>query len=131
MCTQDFGSLRNAHHKLLLRVIGFRRKDCTRYKPRSYGEALKRVGSERIETTIRKRQLGSAGAAIQQGDSKLSKRIMFGWLAVKDPNKKIDRRRLEGSVSRKTFRPSGRYRAKAKYGNRLHLELLPRMNGIG
>ena len=31
--TRDFGSLCTAHHKLLLRVIGFRRKGCTGYKP--------------------------------------------------------------------------------------------------
>ena len=33
MRSQDFDSLRTAHHKLLLRVIGFRRKDRTGYKP--------------------------------------------------------------------------------------------------
>ena len=56
--SQDFSSLRTAHHKLLLRTIGFRRKDRNGYKPLSYGEVLERIGSERIETTIRKRQLG-------------------------------------------------------------------------
>ena len=30
MRSQDFSSLRTAHHKLLLRIIGFRRKDHTR-----------------------------------------------------------------------------------------------------
>ena len=68
MCSQDFSSPRTAHHKLLLR---FRRKGHTGYKPRSYGEVLKRTGSERIETTTRKRQLGFAGALVRQGDSRL------------------------------------------------------------
>ena len=53
MLTQDFGSLRTAHHMLLLRVIGFRHKDRTGYKPILYGETLERTGSERIEVTIR------------------------------------------------------------------------------
>ena len=51
MRSQDFSSLRTAHHKLLLRIIGFRRKDRIGYKPLSYREVLERTGSERIETT--------------------------------------------------------------------------------
>ena len=35
MRSQDFSSLRTANHKLLLRIIGFRRKDRTGYKPLS------------------------------------------------------------------------------------------------
>ena len=61
MRSQDFSSLRTAHHKLLFRIIGFRRKDRTGFKPLSYREVHERTGSERIETTIRKRQLGFAG----------------------------------------------------------------------
>ena len=68
MRSQDFSSLRTAHHKLLLRIIGFRRKDRIGYKPLSYREVLERTSSERIETTIRKRQLGFAGALVRQGD---------------------------------------------------------------
>ena len=87
MRSQDFSSLCTAHHKLLLRVIGFRRKDRTGYKPLSYREVLERTGSERIETTIRKRQLRFAGALVRQGDSRLSKRAMFGRLAVQGPKR--------------------------------------------
>ena len=87
MRSRDFGSLRTAHHKLLLRVIGFRRKDRTGYKPLSYGETLERTGSERNENTIRKRQHGFAGALIRQGDSRLSKRVVFGRLAVQRPKR--------------------------------------------
>ena len=87
MRSQDFSSLGTSHHKLLLRDIGFRRKDRTGYKLLSYREVLKRTGSERIETTIRKRQLGFAGALVQQGDSRLSKRVMFGRLAVQGPKR--------------------------------------------
>ena len=87
MRTQDVDSLDTVHHKLLLSVIGFRRKDRTGYKTQSYGEALETISSERIETTIRKRQLGFAETLFRQGDSRLSKRIMSGRLAVKGPKR--------------------------------------------
>ena len=88
MRSRDFSSLRTAHHKLLLRIIGFRRKDRTGYKPLSYGEVLERTSSERIKTTIRKRlQLGFAGPLVRQGDSRLSKRVMLGRLAVQGPRR--------------------------------------------
>ena len=87
MRSQDFSSLRTAHHKLLLRIIGFWRKDRTRYKDLSYGEIFERTGSERIKMTIWKRQLGFAGALVRQGDSRLSKRAMFGRLTVQGPKR--------------------------------------------
>ena len=68
MRSQDFSSLRTAHHKLRLCIIDFRSKDRTGFKPLAHGEVLERIGSERIETTIRKRQLGFAGALVGQGD---------------------------------------------------------------
>ena len=37
--------------------------------------------------TIWKRQLGFAGALVRQGDSRLSKRVMFGQLAVQGPKR--------------------------------------------
>ena len=131
MHSQDFSSLRTAHRKLLLRIIGFRRKDRIGYKPLSYREVLERTGSERIETTIRKRQLGFAGALVRQGDSRLSKRVMFGRLAVQGP--KRGGRPVTSWVDclKKISRPSGRSRAKAKDGSGSHSELLSRMDGIG
>ena len=62
--------------------------DRTGYKPLSYRGILERTGSKRIETTIRKRQLGFAGALVRQGDSRLSKRVMFGRLAVQGPKRR-------------------------------------------
>ena len=73
MRSRDFRSLRTAHHKLLLRMIGFRRKDRTGFKPLSYGEVLERTGSERIQTTIRKRQSGKATQGSQ------SESCVGGW----------------------------------------------------
>ena len=83
-----FSSLRTAHHKISLRNIAFRRKDYTGYKPLSYGEVLEKTGSERIETTIRKRQFGFAGALVRQGNSRLSKQVLFGRLAVQGPKRR-------------------------------------------
>ena len=139
MRSQDFSSLRTAHHKLLLCIIGLRRKDRIGYKPLSYREVLERTGSERIEATIRKRQLGFAEALVRQGESRLSKRVMFGRLAVQGPKRGgrpatswVDC--LQENVLnflKKNSRPSGRSRAKAKDGSGSHLELLSRMDGIG
>ena len=70
-----------------MRIIGFRRKARIGYKPLSYRGVLERTGSERIETTIRKRQLGFAGALVRQGNSRLSKRVMFGQLAMQGPKR--------------------------------------------
>ena len=84
MRSQNFRSLRSAHHKLLLRIIGFRSKGRTGYKPISYRDVLERTGSKRIVSTIRKRQLGFAGALVRQ-DSRLSKQGMFERLAVQGP----------------------------------------------
>ena len=121
------------HFKLLLRIIGFQRKDRTGYKPLSYKEVLERTGSERIETTIRKRQLGFAGALVRQGDSRLSKRVMFGRLAVRGPKRGgrpatswVDclQKHLEA------FRAVPR-QGKRRNGSGSHAELLSRMDGIG
>ena len=57
------------------------------YKSLLYGEVLERTGSEHIEATIRKRQLGFAGALVRKGDPRLSKRVMFGWLTVEGPKR--------------------------------------------
>ena len=128
---QDFSSLRTAHHKLLLRVIGFRRKDRTGSKPLSYREVFERTGSERIEKTIRKRQLGFAGALVRQGDSRLSKRVTFGWLAVQGPKRGGRPATSWVDCLQKISRPPGRSRAKAKDGSGSHSELLSRIDGIG
>ena len=84
MCSQDLSSLRTTHHKLILRIIGFRRKDRSGYKSLSYGEILERTGSKPIETENWKRQLGFASALVRLGTSRLPKRVMFGQLAVQE-----------------------------------------------
>ena len=71
--------LRTTHHQLLLRVIGHRRQQGT-YRQLSYAQALKRVGCQSVEATIRQRLL-FAGAVARQPDGRLPKRLMFGELA--------------------------------------------------
>ena len=131
VCSQDFSSLRTAHHKLLLGIIGFRRKDRTGYKPLLYREVRERTGCEHIETTIRKRQLGFAAALVRQGDSRLSKQVMFGRLAVQGPKRGGRPATSWVDCLQKISRPSGRSRAKAKNGSGSHSALLSRMDGIG
>ena len=97
----------------------------------SHGETLERTGSERIETTIRKRQLGFAGTLIRQGDSRLSKRVMFGRLAVQGPTRGGRPATPWGDCLNKNSRPSGRTRANAKDAYGSYSELLSRMDGIG
>ena len=81
---EDYESLRTVQHKLLLCVVGFRRKDRVGYKT-LYREVLGKTKCKRIETTIRKRQLWFAGAVARQDDGRLPKRVMFGRLAARGP----------------------------------------------
>ena len=60
LSAQHFARLRSAH-QVLLRVIGFQRRQRTDYTTLSYAKALKKTRCESIETTIRKRRLFFAG----------------------------------------------------------------------
>ena len=80
MRSQDLSNLRTAHHKLLLRIIGFRRKDRTGYKLLSYREVLERTVSERIETTFGSANLdppGPLSGKATQGSQ--SESCLGGW----------------------------------------------------
>ena len=130
MRSQGFGSLRSTHYKLRLRVIDFQRKYRTGYKPVSCVEILERTGSERIETTIWKSQLGFIGAFIRQGNSRPSERVMFGRLAVQGPKRGWRPVTSWVDYLQKTSRPSGRSRAKAKEGSGSQSELFTWIEGI-
>ena len=69
-CNAHSRQLRTTHHKLLLRVIGYRRVRGT-YRQMSYAKALKKIRSQRVEATIRQRRLLFAGAFARQGDKRL------------------------------------------------------------
>ena len=58
---EHFAELRTAHHRFLLRIIGFQRRQRTDHLM-SYAKALKKAQCESAETTIRKWRLLFAGA---------------------------------------------------------------------
>ncbi|CAN0344623.1 unnamed protein product [Pylaiella littoralis] len=74
-----YALLRTTHHRLLLRVIGYRRVQGT-YQQLSYAKALEKTGSQCVEAIIRQRRLLFAGALARQDDGRLPKRLMFGKL---------------------------------------------------
>ena len=62
LSVKHFAKLRTAHHKILLRVIGFQRRQRTDYTTLSYAKALKKTRCENIGTIIRNRRFFFAGA---------------------------------------------------------------------
>ena len=129
MRSQDCSSLRTAHHKLLLRIIGFRRKDRIGYKPLSYF-------SRGPVPNASKRQFGSAnlgspGPLYDKATQGFQSESCLGGWRCKDPSEEVDRRRRGWTASIKISRPSGRSRAKVKDGSGSHSKLLSRMDGIG
>ena len=75
--------------------------------------------------------LGSSGlffGKATQGSQSSS--CLSDW-RCKSTSKKAERRRLRGIAARKTSRPSGQSRAKAKGENDSYLELLSRVDEIG
>ena len=79
--------LRRTHHRLLLRVIGYRRK---RGNDRQllYAQALKKTECQSVEATIRLRRLIFVGAMDRQPAGCLPKRLMDGKLVgEEDPGK--------------------------------------------
>ena len=78
LSAQHFARLRSTHHRVLLRVIRFQRRQGTGYTTLSYAEALMKARYESIETTIRKRRLFFAGAVTRQSERRLPRRVMLG-----------------------------------------------------
>ena len=80
--------LRRPHHRLLLRVIGYRSEHVT-YRQLSYAQALKKTGYQSVEATIRQRRLLFAGAMARQPAGRLPKRLMDGnVVGGEDPGKR-------------------------------------------
>ena len=77
---EHFAELRTAHHRFLLRIIGFQRRQRTDHFM-SYGKALKKAQCESFETTTRKRRLLFAGAVQRTHSERLNCRVMFGTMA--------------------------------------------------
>ena len=78
---EHFVELRMAHHRFLLRIVGFQRRQRTDHLM-SYANALKKAQCESVETTVRKRRLLFAGAVQRTHNERLTRRVMFrddGW----------------------------------------------------
>ena len=78
--TEHFAELRTAHHRFLLRIFGFQRRQRTDHIM-SYAKALKKAQCESVETTIRKRRLLFAGVVPRTHNERLTRRVMFGTMA--------------------------------------------------
>ena len=78
---EHYRLLRRTHHRLLLRVIGYRRERGT-YRQLSYAQALKKTGCQSVEATIRQRRLLFAGAMVRQPAGRLPKRLMEAFGAT-------------------------------------------------
>ena len=76
---RDHRLRRRTRHRLLLRVIGYRRERGT-YQQLSYAQTLKKTGCQSVEATIRQRRLLFAGAMARQPAGRLPKRLMEGKL---------------------------------------------------
>ena len=77
---EHFAELRTAHHRFLLRIIGFQRRQRTDHLM-SYAKALEKAQCESVETTNRKRSLLFAGAVQRTHYERLTRRVMFGTMA--------------------------------------------------
>ena len=77
---EHFAELRTAHHRLLLRIIGFQRRQLTDHLT-SYGKTLKKARCESVETTVGKRRLLFAEGVQRTNNQRLTHRVMFGTMA--------------------------------------------------
>ena len=131
MRSQDFNSLRTAHHKLLLRIIGFRRKDRIGYKPCRIGRFSRGTVPNASKRQFGSANLGSLGPLSDKATQGFQSESCLGGWRCKGRSEEVDRRRRGWTASRKISRLSGRSRAKAKDGSGSHSDLLSRMDGIG
>ena len=67
---EHFAELRTAHHRFLLRIIGFLRRQPTD-DLMSYARTLNKAQCESVETTIRKRRLLFAGDVQRTNNERL------------------------------------------------------------
>ena len=70
--------LRTAHHRLLLRYIGWKRKRRDYYHMQSYADSLAKTGCENAETTVRKQRIPFAGFVVRMDNERLPQRMSFG-----------------------------------------------------
>lgn len=71
-----YGRLREVHHKMLLRFLGWRKRNREDYIL-PYASALLRTNVENVETTVRRRRLMFTGFLTLMGEEHLPKMLMF------------------------------------------------------
>ena len=113
--------LRRTHHRLLLRIIGYRCERGT-YRQLSHAQALKKTGCQSVEATIRQRRLLFAGVMARQPAGCLPKRLMDGKLLGGKIQARGARSRTGWIVSRTTSKCSGA-RTTLRWTTGLHSEL--------
>lgn len=74
---EEIKNLCAAHHKPLLRVMGFGRNKRAVYETLSYRDALEMTNCELIKPTMRSRQVRCARALARQGEILVPRRIVF------------------------------------------------------
>ena len=72
-----YDTLRRAHHRFLIRCIGWRKHNNRADRPISYLDTLIKTGSESIEATLRRRRILFAGFMVRMEDTRLPKCVMF------------------------------------------------------
>ena len=78
---EHFADLRSAHHNLLLRIIGFQRRQRIDHLM-SYAKVVKTSQCESVGMTIRKQRLPFAGAVQRTTNERLPHLVMLGTLPV-------------------------------------------------
>ena len=73
----DYGTLRKAHHQMLLGCLGWRKRKREDHVL-SYADALLRTDSESIDTTVRRRRIFFANFVARMGEERVPRRVMFG-----------------------------------------------------
>ena len=75
----DYDWLRRVHHYILLRCLGWRKRNRDDYTP-SYADALAKTASQSIEAIVRKRRILHVGFVARMSEERLRQRVMFGEL---------------------------------------------------
>ena len=74
-----YDTLRRAHHRFLIRCIGWRKHNRADH-PISYVDTLIKTGSESIEASLHRRRMLFAGFVARMKDKRLPKCVIFGEL---------------------------------------------------
>ena len=73
----DYDRLRKAHHQMLLRCLGWRKRKREDHML-SYANALLSAYCESVETAVRRRRILFAGFVARMGEERLPRSVFFG-----------------------------------------------------